>query len=76
VETEEMKLRKIVSDAVLIFKSDKIRKIQKEIAQQISEAEKANDKDKVNALIKRHLKLSSALVQISRQVGDGKRILL
>lgn len=76
VETEEMKLRKIVSDAILVFKGDKIKKLQKELAEQMSEAQKSNDHEKLNALIMRHLRLSAALTEISRQVGDGKRILL
>ncbi len=76
VETEEMKLKKIVGDAVLIFKSDKIKKMQKEITDQIREASAANDNELVNSLIKKHSRLSAALIEISRQVGDGKRILL
>ncbi|MCU0409592.1 MAG: hypothetical protein MUD02_11650, partial [Bacteroidales bacterium] len=76
VETEEMKLKKIVGDAVLIFKSDKIKKMQKELTEQLKAAAEANDNEQVNALIKKHSRLSAVLIEISRHVGDGKRILL
>ena len=46
VETEEMKLKEIVGDAVLKFKSDKIMIKRKEIMQLLEEAVKANDTEK------------------------------
>lgn len=74
VETEEMKLRDIVGDVVLKFKSDKIIIIRKEIMTQLEEAVKANDIEKVLVLQKRYANLSVALGAISRKLGN--RILL
>jgi len=74
VETEEMKLKEIVGDAVLKFKSDKIMIIRKEIMVQLEEAVKANDIEKVVQLQKRYSNLSVALGAISRKLGN--RILL
>ncbi|MBK7627208.1 MAG: DNA primase [Bacteroidales bacterium] len=74
VETEEMKLRDIVGDVVLKFKSDKIIIIRKEIMTQLEEAVKANDIEKVLTLQKRYANLSVALGAISRKLGN--RILL
>ena len=74
VETEEMKLKEIVGDAVLKFKSDKIMIIRKEIMVQLEEAVKANDIEKVLLLQKRYANLSVALGAISRKLGG--RILL
>jgi DNA primase len=74
VETEEMKLRDVVSDTVLKFKSDKIQKLRKEIMTQLEKAVKENDTEKVISLQKRHTSLSIALLAISRKLGD--RILL
>lgn len=74
VETEEMKLKEIVADAVLKFKSDKIMIIRKEIMVQLEEAVKANDTEKVIQLQKRYSNLSVALGAISRKLGN--RILL
>jgi DNA primase len=74
VETEEMKLKEIVGDAVLKFKSDKIMIIRKEIMRMLKEAVKANDTEKVLSLQKRYANLSVALGAISRKLGG--RILL
>lgn len=74
VETEEMKLKEMVGDAVLKFKSDKIMIIRKEIMTQLEEAVKANDSEKVLLLQKRYTNLSVALGAISRKLGG--RILL
>ena len=74
VETEEMKLKEIVGDVVLKFKSDKIIIKRKEIMQQLVEAVKTNDTEKVLLLQKRYSILSTALGAISRKLGN--RILL
>jgi len=74
VETEEMKLKEIVGDAVLKFKSDKIIIKQKEIMALLIEADKANDTEKFLLLQKRYSNLSVALGLISRKLGN--RILL
>jgi DNA primase len=74
VETEEMKLKEIVGDVVLKFKSDKIMIIRKEIMALLEEAVKANDTEKVILLQKRYANMSSALGLISRKLGN--RILL
>lgn len=74
VETEEMKLKEIVGDVVLKFKSDKILIKRKEIMHLLEEAVKADDTEKILQLQKRYAALSTALGHISRQLGN--RILL
>ncbi len=74
VETEEMKLKEVVGDAVLKFKSDKIMIKRKEIMVLLEEAVKANDIEKVIQLQKRYANLSVVLGIISRKLGN--RILL
>jgi len=74
VETEEMKLKEIVGDAVLKFKSDKINLIRKEIMTQLEEAVKIKDEERIVLLQKRYAALNFALGQISRKLGN--RILL
>jgi DNA primase len=74
VETEDMKLRDVVPDAVLKFKSDKIIAARKEIMTQLEEAVKEGDQEKVLRLQHRFNNLSTALGMISRQLGN--RILL
>jgi DNA primase len=70
VETEEMKLKEIVGDAVLKFKSDKIMIKRKEIMILLEEAVKANDTEKVLLLQKRYANLSTVLGLISRKLGN------
>jgi len=74
VETEDMKLKEIVGDAVLKFKSDKIILKRKEIMVLLEEAVKANDTEQVLQLQKRYANLSVVLGLISRKLGN--RILL
>ncbi len=74
VETEEMKLRDIVPDVVLKFKSDKIVARRKEIMTLLEEAVKNNDKERIIYLQTRFNNLSLALGLISKQLGN--RILL
>jgi len=69
-----MKLKDIVGDAVLKFKSDKIIKLQKALKILLEEAQKANDIEKVQHLMKRYSNLSVVLGLISRKLGN--RILL
>ena len=74
VETEDMKLKDIVPDAVLKFKSAKILAAQKEIKIQLEEAQKEGNNEKILLLMKRYHTLSAALGIISKQLGN--RILL
>ena len=74
VETEDMKLKEIVSDAVLKFKSDKIIIKRKEIMALLEEAVTANDTEQILILQKKYATLSTVLGLISRQLGN--RILL
>jgi DNA primase len=74
VETEDMKLKEIVSDAVLKFKSDKINILRKEIMLQLEEAVKANDTERSILLQRRYANLNVALGLISKKLGG--RILL
>jgi DNA primase len=74
VETEEMKLKEIVGDVVLKFKSDKIMILRKEIMLQLEDAVKANDRERIVMLQKRYSNLSVVLGLISKKLGN--RILL
>ena len=70
VETEVMKLKEIVPETVLKFKSDKINILRKKILRQIDEASKANDTEKIITLQKKYNTLSKALSKISKNLGD------
>ena len=70
VETEEMRLKDIVCDSVLKFKSDKINKMRKEIMVLMEEAVGANDIERVIQLQRRVSNLNTALGEISKKLGN------
>jgi len=70
VETEAMKLREIVPDSVLKFKSDKIKALRKEIMLQMEEASKNNATERVLLLQKKFNTMSVALGIISKKLGN------
>lgn len=70
VETEDMKLREIVPDSVLKFKSDKIKALRKEIMLQMEEASKNNATERVLLLQKKFNTMSVALGIISKKLGN------
>ena len=74
VETEDMKIKDIVPDVVLKFKSDKIKNSIKENMALLEEAAKAGDIEKILALQKKDQNLKVALRMISEKLG--KRIIL
>jgi DNA primase len=74
VETEDMKLKDIVPDTLLKFKSDKIKIRLKEIMSQLEEAVRSGDRDRILELQKNDQNLKVALRLISEKLG--KRIIL
>jgi DNA primase len=70
VETETDKIKEIVQDTVLKFKSDKISILRKKILKQIDEASKAKDYELVSTLQKKDSVLAKAMMSISRNLGD------
>jgi hypothetical protein len=70
VETETDKIKEIVEDAVLKFKRDKISLLREKIIQQIGEASKAGDRDLVYTLQKKDAQLASAILSISKNLGN------
>lgn len=74
VETEEDKIKELVGDTVLKFKSDKLKNFRKEVMSQLEAASKANDIDRILQLQRKYTSLSMALMAISKKLGD--RILL
>ncbi len=67
VETEEMKLKKIVPDAVLKFKGDKIKLMQRDILRAIKEA--GDDEEKVAQLLEQHKAMSELQKRIAATIG-------
>jgi DNA primase len=74
VETEDMKLKDIVPDTVLKFKSDKIKVRLKEIMIQLEEAVNNGNTEMIMTIQKKYQNLKTALKMISEKLG--KRIIL
>jgi DNA primase len=70
VETEEMKLKDVVPDVILVFKGGKIKERVRDIQAQIKKAQDNSDIDKAMELIRKKMALSSALTAISQKLGD------
>jgi DNA primase len=70
VETEDMKLKDLVPDVVLKFKSDKIKVRLKEIMSQLEDAARSGDPDRILALQKKDQALKIALRMISEKLGN------
>jgi DNA primase len=69
VETEEMRLKDVVGDVVLKFKSDKIDQRRKQLMVLLEEAVKADDSEKILQLQKRYTILNTAMGAISKKLG-------
>ena len=70
VETEAMKLKVLVPESVLKFKSDKLKSLRNSILSQMDEASKGGDAESIIALQKKYDTLNKALSQISKSLGD------
>jgi DNA primase len=70
IEKESDKLKDLVPQTVLKFKSDKINALQKKLKQELEEAVKANNIELITAIQKKHYNLSKVLREISRNLND------
>lgn len=69
VETEDMKLKEIVSDTVLTFKSYKLKEMLKEIQKKQIEAYSAGDMEKWKSLLDRYMAIKVALKVTNDKLG-------
>jgi len=67
VETEDMKLKELVPETVLSFKSDKIKILQKELIKEMSQAK--GDDDRVAILQERYKVMTSLQKKIAYSLG-------
>ena len=65
-----MKLKDLVPDVVLKFKSDKIKVRLKEIMAQLGEAALSGDQERILALQKKDQALKTAMRMISEKLGN------
>jgi hypothetical protein len=70
VEKESDKLKELVPQTVLKFKSDKINALQKRLKQELEEAVKTNNIELIASIQKKHYNLSKVLATISKNLND------
>jgi DNA primase len=70
VDTEEMLLKVLVPESVLKFKSEKIKIMRKKVLQELDDASKMKDMEKIKNLQKKYDIFNKALNQISKNLGD------
>lgn len=68
VETEQMKLKIVVTDTVLKFKGDKLKMMQEEIKKGLREA--SGDEEKIKELMNKSLLMSKLQKEISTHLGN------
>jgi len=68
VETEQMKLKVVVTDTVLKFKGDKLKMMQEEIKKKLREA--AGDEEKIQNLLQKSTLMSKLQKEISALLGN------
>lgn len=68
VETEEMKIKTVVTDTVLKFKGDKIKMMQKELQKAIKEAN--GDEELTEQLLEKYKLMTTLQKEISTRLGD------
>ncbi|MFN8240695.1 MAG: DNA primase [Bacteroidales bacterium] len=70
VETETDKLKELVPQTVLKFKSDKIKGLLKNIRQEMQQAESAGNIELVNSLLRKQMALQKVQRVISKNLND------
>lgn len=74
VETEEMKLKKIVPDTLITFKGNKIKNALREAEEQLVKAAESNLEEEIDLLSRKIMNLNSLRKDLSKNLGN--RIIL
>lgn len=69
-ETEEMRLKEIVPEAVLAFKNDKVLKLIKETETDLRHAQEQNNDERIKTLQVKFIVLNNLKVNLSKGLGD------
>jgi len=69
-ETEEMRLKEIVPEAVLAFKNDKVLKLIKETEMDLRHAQEQNNDERIKTLQVKFIVLNNLKVNLSKGLGD------
>jgi DNA primase len=70
IETEEMKLKEIVPEAILAFKNEKVLKLIKETETELRHAQEQQNEDRIQLLQLKFIVLNNLKINISKGLGD------
>jgi hypothetical protein len=69
-ETEEMRLKEIVPEAILAFKNEKVLKLLKETESDLRHAQEQNNEDRIQSLQVKFIVLNNLKMNLSKGLGD------
>lgn len=69
-QTEEMRLKEIVPEAILAFKSEKVLKLIKETEEDLRYAQEQNNEDRIQSLQVKFIVLNNLKMNLSKGLGD------
>jgi DNA primase len=70
VETEEMRLKEIVPEAILAFKNEKVLKLIKETETELRHAQEQQNQERIQLLQTKFIVLNNLKINISKGLGD------
>jgi DNA primase len=69
-ETEEMRLKEIVPEAILAFKNEKVMKLLKETEADLRNAQEQKSEERIQALQVKYIVLNNLKINLSKGLGD------
>ncbi|MBN1790036.1 MAG: DNA primase [Bacteroidales bacterium] len=69
-ETEEMRLKEIVPEAILAFKNEKVMKLLKETEADLRHAQEQKNEERIQALQVKYIVLNNLKINLSKGLGD------
>jgi len=69
-ETEEMRLKEIVPEAILAFKNEKVLRLIKETETELRHAQEQNNEDRMQILQVKFIVLNNLKISLSKGLGD------
>jgi len=69
-ETEEMRLKETIPEAILAFKNEKVLKLLKETENDLRYAQEQDDQERINSLQSKFMILNALKVSLSKGLGD------
>jgi hypothetical protein len=69
-ETEEMRLKEIVPEALMAFKNEKVMKMIHETEEELNHAQSQHNDERIQSLMVKFMVLNNLKINLSRDLGD------